>query len=77
MDWVRVESSVLAAAAYAPRERVVYLEFRSGAIYRYFDFPSERYQEFLAAESKGQFFTRHIRDRFPYEEVRSGHRAAG
>jgi len=46
MDWVRVESSVLAAAAYAPYEQVLHLEFRSGAIYRYFDVPQELYEGF-------------------------------
>jgi len=58
-----VESTVLAAAAYADRERLLYLEFRSGAIYRYFDFPEQKYDEPLAADSKGQYFSRHMRDR--------------
>jgi lysyl-tRNA synthetase class 2 len=76
MQWVCVESSVLAAAAFAHRVRLLYLEFRSGAIYRYFDFPGEKYEEFLAADSKGQYFSGHIRDRFPYEQVRPGYRTA-
>ena len=76
MEWIPVESSVLAAVAYAHRERLLYLEFRSGAIYRYFDFPVQMYEELLAADSKGQYFSWHIRDRFPYEQVRPGYRTA-
>jgi hypothetical protein len=41
MDWVPVESSVLAAPRYSRRERSLYLKFRSGAVYRYFDFPQD------------------------------------
>jgi hypothetical protein len=76
MEWVPFESSVLAAAAYIDRERLLYLEFRSAAIYRYFDFPAEKYDELLAADSKGQYFGSHIRDRYLYEQVRPGHRTA-
>jgi KTSC domain len=76
MEWVLVESSVLAAAAYADHERLLYLEFRSGAIYRYFDFPKQKYDELLAADSKGQYFSWQIRDRFLYEQVRPGYRTA-
>jgi hypothetical protein len=76
MDWVPFESSVLAAAAYVLRERQLYLEFRSAAIYRYSHFPAEKYDELLAAGSKGQYFSVHIRDRYPYEQVRPGYRTA-
>jgi hypothetical protein len=77
MDWVSVESSALAAAAYVRRAQLLYLEFRSGAIYRYFDIPFVLYDEFLAADSKGRFFSRHIRDRFAFEQVRPGHGFVG
>jgi hypothetical protein len=76
MEWVPFESSVLAAAAHIDRERLLYLEFRSGAIYRYFDFPAEGYDDLPAASSRGQYFSVHIRDRYPYEQVRPGYRAA-
>lgn len=76
MDWVPVESSVLAAAAYAAGEQVLYLEFRSGAVYRYFDFPPELYEDFLVADSKGGFFSHRIRDCFPFEQVRDARRTA-
>jgi hypothetical protein len=40
------------------------LEFRSGAIYRYFAVPPAVFQGLIAAESKGAYFNRHVRNRF-------------
>ena len=37
------------------------LEFRNGAIYRYFEVPAALYAALLAADSKGTFFNRQIR----------------
>jgi hypothetical protein len=77
MDWVPVESSVLAAVRYSRRERSLYLKFHSGAVYRYFDFPHDQYSEFLAADSKGQYFNGQIRDCFQCQQVGRGRRMAG
>ena len=70
MSWISVESSVFQAAAYAERQVLLYLLFRSGEVYRYFDFPRWQYQEFLAADSKGRNFGRNIRGQFRYERMR-------
>lgn len=70
MMWTAVESSALQAAAYAEQQALLYLLFRSGEVYRYFDFPEWQYQEFLAADSKGRYFGRNIRGRFRYERMR-------
>ena len=69
MGWVPVESSVFEAAAYLHSDRLLYLKFRSGDIYRYFGFPREQYNEFLAADSKGRYFAHRIRDKYEYEQV--------
>jgi len=69
LDWRPLESKLLAAAAYVASRRVLYLRFQSGEVYRYFTFPAEQYQEFLAAESQGRFFLSHIRNYFPYERL--------
>ena len=67
MDWLPLDSSVFISAAYVPEARILYLRFRSGDTYRYFDFPPEQFQEFLAAESNGRYFSSNIRDRFRFE----------
>ena len=71
VEWKSVESSVFTSAAYRADVRQLYLRFRDGDIYRYFDFPVQMYKAFVAAESKGRYFARHIRNVFRYELVRS------
>jgi KTSC domain len=61
-----VDSTTLATSAYDAAHQTLWLEFRSGAVYVYFSVPSEVYQALLLADSKGAYFNRHIRGRFPY-----------
>ena len=69
LDWLPLESRLLAAAAYIAPRRLLYLRFQTGELYRYFTFPADQYQEFLEAESQGRYFLSHIRNRFPYERL--------
>ncbi len=69
MEWVSVESDVFAAAAYRDGARQLYLRFRDGDIYRYFECPVAVYREFLGAESKGKYFSQCIRNRLRDELV--------
>jgi hypothetical protein len=74
VTWKAVESGLFTAAAYRPDARQLYLRFRDGNLYRYFDCTAEMYEAFVAAESKGRYFSSHIRNRFRYEQVRYVHR---
>jgi KTSC domain len=69
MDWQPLESKLLASSAYDAGQHILYLRFRSGEVYRYFEFPEEQYQEFLAAESHGRYFLSNIRNQFHYERM--------
>ena len=69
MDWQPLESKMLAASAYELEPRTLYLRFRTGDIYAYFDFPEDQYQAFLQAESHGRYFLSHIRGRFRYQRL--------
>jgi hypothetical protein len=69
LAWVSVESGLFAAAAYRDSARQLYLRFCDGDIYRYFECPISVYWEFLAAASKGRYFSQHIRNRFRDELV--------
>ena len=77
ITWVSIDSSVLQSAAYVTQRRCLYLKFQSGEIYRYLDVPVQQYREFLAAESKGAFFGKHIRDQFRYERLPRSRHAGG
>ena len=69
MTWLPLESKMLVSAAHDADKQILYLRFRTGDAYRYFDFPPAEYQMFLNAESKGRFFLAHIRNRFPFERM--------
>ena len=56
MEWQHFESKLLAASAYDGGKRILYLRFRSGEVYRYFEFPEQQYRELLDAESRGRYF---------------------
>ena len=56
MKRVAVDSTSIASIGYEPRRRELEVEFRqSGGVYRYFDVPSEKYAELMAAGSKGAY----------------------
>ena len=69
MEWQYVESKLLAASAYDGGKRILYLRFRSGEVYRYFEFPEQQYRELLDAESRGRYFLNNIRNQFRYERL--------
>ena len=69
MDWLKLDSKMLASVAYAPDKQILYLRFRTGEVYRYFEFSAENYQTFLNAESRGKYFLTNIRDQFRYERL--------
>ena len=69
MRVVAVESSTLATVGYDAIGGLLQLEFRNGAVYRYFGVPAAVHQTLLSAGSKGNFFNRSIRGRFAYRLV--------
>lgn len=60
-----VESSVLESVGYDPGAKILELEFRTGGVWDYFNFPKPTYQRFINAESLGNFFVRRIKGRYP------------
>jgi hypothetical protein len=65
-----IDSKTLAFVSYDLGQRVLDLEFRRGAVYRYFDVPPSIHDALLAADSKGRFFNRHIRNHFRCQRLR-------
>jgi hypothetical protein len=63
-----VQSSLLSSIGYSI-DATLDLEFRSGAIYRYFAVPYTVFQELIAAASKGAYFNRNVRSRFRYQRL--------
>ena len=69
MNWLALNSKMFASVAYDAEQRMLYLRFRSGDVYRYFDFGAAEYQTFVSAESCGRHFLAHIRDHFRYQRL--------
>ncbi len=70
MDRKNIESSMLQSIGYDGNSSTLELEFNSGAVWQYFDFPESLWYEFEAAESQGKFFNREIKNQ--YSESRVG-----
>lgn len=66
MHVTAVESTTLATVAYDDGRELLQLQFCSGAVYRYFGVPAAVHQGLLSAPSRGSYFSKAIRGRFPY-----------
>ena len=64
-----VVSTTLATVGYDETRQVLQLQFRSRAIYQYRDVPPAVHQALLGAPSKGRYFNRAIRGRFPFTRI--------
>jgi hypothetical protein len=65
---IPVDSSWIESVTYAS-DATLTVRFRRGTVYRYFTVPRSIVERFLAAPSKGAYFTRRIRNAFPYTPV--------
>lgn len=61
-----VESSSIASIGYLEEAATLEIEFRGGAVYRYFGVPPSVYRGLDAADSLGRYFNEWIRPRFEY-----------
>lgn len=73
MERMALDSTALTWIRYLPEQRILQVSLRTGRDYEYRDVPLSIYRELLAAESKGRYYNRHIRNNFPFREVRWSH----
>lgn len=69
MDRLLVRSSNIVSVGYDAAAQTLEVEFQSGNVYQYLDLPEDMYQNFMTAESKGEFFHDNILKEFDYQEV--------
>lgn len=65
----RVASTSLRSVGYDGESRVLEVEFRGGHVYQYWDVPPQRHRGLMRAVSKGRYFNRWVRERFPTVKV--------
>lgn len=59
-----LKSKVLKSYIYLSKKNVLILEFTSGNVYGYKNFPHSAYLSFLNSKSKGYFFNKRIKEKF-------------
>ena len=65
-----VESSLLGSVGYDAVRCVLEVELQNGRVYRYTGVPREEYEALFSAPSRGSCFDAHVRDGYPYRQVR-------
>lgn len=75
-----VDSKQIAAIGHIPESNTLYIEFTpragevSGSIYKYDNVNADLHAEFMAAQSKGNYFYNHIKndkEKYPFTKVRA------
>lgn len=70
MKRTRLQSSSVASAGYDAAARMLEVEFRNGGVYQYLGVPSDEYDEFMEAESKGRFLNTEIKPNHRYRRLK-------
>jgi len=65
MDMTIVRSSAIHAVGYDHTTRRMRIRFQQGHSYDFCDVPEEVYRGLMDATSKGSYYNRYIKDRFP------------
>jgi lysyl-tRNA synthetase class 2 len=66
---MEVESTAIREIDYDAERAKLVVCFSSGERYVYVGVPGEVHRSFCESESKGRFFQRQIRDRYPYNRL--------
>ena len=65
----RIDSSAITSLGYDPSNRLLELEFVTGAVYDYEGVPPEEVLAMLESDSRGRYFDMHIRGPYPYRRI--------
>ena len=68
---MHVVSEAINDISYDAERSKLFVRFRDGDRYVYVGVPGEVHRSFVSAESKGAYFVREIRDRYPYNQLDS------
>lgn len=64
-----VDSTSIGSIGFHPELQVLEIEFRGGALYRYFAVPLSIFEAMQKAESKGRYFSQRIRGHFKFQRL--------
>ena len=69
MNRFPIESASFVSVGYSAEQSLLEVEFRDGAVYRFFDVPASCFQQLLTSDSRGRYFNSSIRNRFRNQRV--------
>ncbi|MCP3463490.1 KTSC domain-containing protein [Bradyrhizobium sp. CCGUVB23] len=69
MERTVVNSSNLVSVGYDEDSSTLEIEFKGGAVYRYFNVPSFEHERLMAANSHGVYFNTNIKDKYPFDRA--------
>ena len=69
MEFEFIDSSHLTGAFYDETSATLYLQFKGGTIYEYYDVPDYVYHELMAAESKGTYAHENIYKTYKQQKI--------
>ncbi|MGI9542508.1 MAG: KTSC domain-containing protein [Cyclobacteriaceae bacterium] len=70
MERTLVTSTTLRSVGYDTKDRILELEFTSGAIYQYYGVAEQTHEELLNAESLGEYLNYHIKPQgYEYQRI--------
>lgn len=77
MEFIPVESSNIAAVGFDARADdttigTLYVRFKNGGEFAYYDVPAEKYDAFLDSESKGKFYIANVKSAYACECMKHG-----
>lgn len=64
-----IESTMIDSIGYDASSATLEIEFKSGVVWQYYDFPESTWHEFDGAESQGKFFHVHIKGNYRETQV--------
>ena len=70
MELNEVQSSNIKRVGYNAEKEDLFVEYLSGALYRYKKVPKEVYDQLLESDSKGKFINTYIKGKYEYEKIK-------
>lgn len=69
MERQYIESTMIRGIGYDFDNSILEIEFNSGAVWQYYDFPESEWYGFENSDSKGKFFLREIKNQYSESQV--------
>lgn len=70
MEMINVTSSNIDSVGYEESSSTLYVQFKSGDLYKYYGVPENKFSLLLKSQSAGSYLNQEIKGHYRYDEVR-------